>query len=146
MADETPEVRPRRAGKSARRIAKIADAIGLKPDTVKDLIDAGWTLTFQSGEPSRWVQGAHHRNDALARGGMLPRGTVTMVGDGGGCVVIDRIDRIDGPGFGPGPSLGAGAIQIHGIGNPTAIAHQVSDALAADIRRLRGHQADRMQR
>lgn len=134
MADETPEIRPRKAGKSARRIEKIADAIGLKPDTVKDLIDTGWTLTFQSGEPSRWEQGKGLSDVAkLAAGGIV---------SGIGPLVGDR----PGPGFGPGPSLGAGAIQIHGIGNPNAIAHQVSDALAADIRRLRGHQADRLQR
>ncbi|UUG69629.1 hypothetical protein SEA_FRANSOYER_64 [Microbacterium phage Fransoyer] len=38
-------------------VAKLAEAIGLKPETCQDLLDAGWTLTFATGEPHRWVQG-----------------------------------------------------------------------------------------
>lgn len=129
MADE-PEIRPRKAGKSAARIEKIADAVGLKPDTVKDLIDAGWTLTFQSGEPSRWEQGKGRADMAKLAAGGLVSGVGPLVGDRPGL------------GFGPGPSLGAGAIQIHGIGDPNAIAHQVSEGLRETIQRVRRHQAE----
>ncbi|QUE25614.1 hypothetical protein SEA_SADLAD_67 [Microbacterium phage SadLad] len=38
-------------------VTKLAEAIGLKPETCQDLLDAGWALTFATGEPHRWTQG-----------------------------------------------------------------------------------------
>lgn len=129
MADETPEVRPRKSGKTAEKFAKLT---GLKPETCMDLLAAGWTLEREHQKPTRWVQGRGRRDIpasvALAQGGIV---------SGIGPLVGDR----PGPGFGPGPSLGAGAIQIQVVNDPSATAHGVADA----IRRVREHQAQMRQ-